>query len=291
VYGKLLELFVAQPTIAEDETDLTPLGLYQVAIDCPGWGKSEGVRSRKSVTPEFLLDLVRCLGKQYALALVGCGGGSQAIVSSLAESPGLASFVVLRGPSLAIVDSCDILLHPTLITAEIDPAKPSREQKAMLKAATDMGRKLPHLTVKECTKQDAPNTLSELMIAHFKNNRWKGYMPGVGVSTKWPSITRVAGGVKAWSGEEAGQPLSSEQQYQQQVADALAAASAKAEPDRGAKAGVKATKTPAVSVPRPSSGLFNNGQAGALTERAASMYGAGKATTATPRAPLMSARS
>ena len=73
-----------------------------MAIDLPGFGLSEKDLEhvwKTSETADVLEDIMRCLGKTHAYALVGAEASTAFVLKALAERPAFARFAVLQAPT------------------------------------------------------------------------------------------------------------------------------------------------------------------------------------------------
>eukprot|EP00966_Prymnesium_polylepis_P266641 6160029-Prymnesium_polylepis.1 len=69
--------------------DNRPKAFYQVAMDLPGYGQSEGTPMEQLVTVKLLTEVIRSLAKQHAFAIVAHGQSSAALLQSLLQEPKL----------------------------------------------------------------------------------------------------------------------------------------------------------------------------------------------------------
>ena len=98
---------------------------YQVAIDCPGYGRSvpgdrQTVRSEPGA---FLLDVIRTLiGSETAHTLVGSSQGSCSIFNAVLAMPTITKFIAVMHPVGHGVFRYSAITQPTLLSFEIEDA-------------------------------------------------------------------------------------------------------------------------------------------------------------------------
>ena len=98
---------------------------YQVAIDCPGYGRSvpgdrQTVRSEPAA---FLLDVIRTLtGSETAHTLVGSSQGSCSIFNAVLAMPTITKFIAVMHPVGHDVFRYSAITQPTLLSFEIEDA-------------------------------------------------------------------------------------------------------------------------------------------------------------------------
>ena len=191
----LTELFpVRQREVVE------PRGFYQVAVDLPPYNKVEQDRlkfsSADAMHRAVMQDVIRCLGKTNAFAVVAADKGAEMILGALREDPRVASFAVVRDPELEEQTASQVgdLFQPVLLLRDSsDPA--GADQAAKLR---ESGVAAPEFNL-----EDRPgyfdNEAGRDMLLLFNAHQWKGAL-GLGLSKKLPQLTRVVGGISAWEG-------------------------------------------------------------------------------------------
>ena len=195
---------------------LQPSGLFHVAIDCPGRGHSGGDDRTMVDRPEALLaDVVRCLGKRHAFAIVGATRGASSVLRAVAAHPGLTNFVVvqnpmLEGPGAAEQLGCLTILQPTLIAVDArargENGKPSPDLTRAERPAERLRRSLPLGSLVEASKMSLVKLMSSQMFAMFEQHEWRAHLPDLGATKQLPLLSRLAGGVNAWAKAEPSAP-------------------------------------------------------------------------------------
>ncbi len=72
---------------------------FQVAVDCPGYGRTPGdCQTIRSYHAQFLSDVIRCLGKVRAHCLIGSSQGACAVFNALLDAPWLSQYVAVCHP-------------------------------------------------------------------------------------------------------------------------------------------------------------------------------------------------
>ncbi|KAL1523371.1 hypothetical protein AB1Y20_018315 [Prymnesium parvum] len=186
--------------------DNRPKAFYQVAMDIPGYGQSEGSPIDGLLSVRLLTEVIRSLAKQHAYAIVAYAQGGAAILRTLLEDPKLTSFLILREPDTATLDLDTLhgILHPTL--APYDPDGPL----AMVRATRSLNSVLPQLNFVKFSLAKAPQfyqkELAGEMLRFFRANNWHGSLPTMGNSSKLALLTRLMGGMGAWRGDAKNDP-------------------------------------------------------------------------------------
>ena len=199
LYEEMSALLLDAPGGDVEQVDLEPAGLFHVAIDCPGYGKTGGSNKSVKLQPASLIgEVIAALAKQYALALVGSSLGAAAVFSALLEQPSLASFIAVREPFGQQIERYSSLLHPTVVVVD-------KEDRDRAKIGRQLKGAMLHVTYDERSSRQEPRfedaRLAQLLLHSLRNNHWRGQMHGLGASTKLPLLTRLAGGIHAWRAE------------------------------------------------------------------------------------------
>jgi len=178
-----------------------PKGFYLVAMDIPGFGRTERAGIEGSlINVKLLSDVIRSLSKQHAFAIVAHAQSAADLLKTLLADPKLASFLVLREADTESldVDSLHGVLHPTLA-----PYDPDGSQ-VMVRATRSLNAVLPQLTFVKFSLEATPtfwnHQLAKEMMAFFRTNNWRGAQPTTGNSSKLALLTRLAGGLNRWKG-------------------------------------------------------------------------------------------
>jgi pimeloyl-ACP methyl ester carboxylesterase len=173
---------------------------FQVAIDCPGYGRSFGDRqSIRSYPGALLKEIIHALGKSAAYCLVGSSQGCCSVFNATLEVPTITSFLAVMHPVGHDVFRYAAIKQPTLMAFDVDdaghPVKVGRWMKDVL----------PTNTYFEFASSKDPFWLAD----HFVDEMLKMFAgsssssstskPTASVFTKvLESCTRVAGGLIAW---------------------------------------------------------------------------------------------
>uniref|UniRef100_A0A7S3BHK6 EF-hand domain-containing protein n=1 Tax=Haptolina ericina TaxID=156174 RepID=A0A7S3BHK6_9EUKA len=167
---------------------------FHVAIDLFGFGKSAAnaaaFRSLKTTPAVVLADIIRSLGKSHAYAMVAVEHSANIVVKALLDKPSLGSFVSLRDPYLENEDVLTRILQPVLVLS----LNPQRMSVCRRVANSLQQGKFVDLTSKTAKKSEHAQAL-HVFLQEFNA---QGSDPGV-VGKKMPLLTRLAGGIKAWS--------------------------------------------------------------------------------------------
>ena len=190
----LTELF---PPMESDTVE--PKGFYQVAVDLPLYGK-HGERlqygSANSMHRAAVKDIIKCLGKTNAFAVVAVDKGAEMLFGSLVEDPRLTSFAVVRDPDFnaQTADTLQDLFQPVLLLSDSEDT----DKKAQTKMLRELGVACPAFTLTEKPQYFDVEAGRDMLVL-FNAHQWKGAL-GLGLSKKLPQRTRVVGGVSAWEG-------------------------------------------------------------------------------------------
>ena len=210
-----------------------PAEFFHVAIDLPGFGNTKasmqtlkrGADEKRVadegavMSPDFIVEVIKSLGKHYAYCIVASAECSASVFSALLERPNLASFLVLKEPQVKDYDALHSIFQPTLILSESRQAAPTEkiEQALMNNSIIEFSKKSnPSYIVKDASKD---------ILAWMKGRKWRGHLSGFGHSKMRPLLTRLVGGVRMWSGVREYKP----------IADATPAATKDKEGAGGAK--------------------------------------------------------
>jgi len=185
-----------------------PAEFFHVAIDLPGFGNTKasmqtlkrGAEEKRVadegavMSPEFIVEVIKSLGKHYAYCIVTSAECSASVFSALLERPNLASFLVLKEPQVKDYDALHSIFQPTLILSESRQAASTDriEQALMNNSIIEFSKKTnPSYIVKDASKD---------ILAWMKGRKWRGHLSGFGHSKMRPLLTRLVGGVRMWSG-------------------------------------------------------------------------------------------
>ena len=193
----LLELFPPQ-----HDDGVEPPAFFQVALDLPQLGRSEEELARYKTAPELhravLKDVIKCLGKDNAFAVVAYERGVDALLNAVTQEPTITSFCVARDPDWSsLVDTPNRLhtmLQPVLLICDSDDAVKSERAAGLRKHLLNCeAPNFSHSLKPEYYDKEAGRD----MLLHFHAHHWKGAC-GLGLSNKGQLQTRHAGGIKAW---------------------------------------------------------------------------------------------
>ena len=215
-----------RPTAQSLRFLIQPSGLFHVAIDCPGCGRSPGdARAITENSEALLADVVRCLGKRHAVAIVGGGRAATYVLRAISAQPNLTSFVAMRDPSLelcatapghapwetsapgraphprAVISSLGLttVLQPTLIVLDALVNQPKDAEAAA--EPEHLRRSLPICSLVEASgtkKVPAARQMAAQIFALCEAHEWRAHLPDLG-ATDLPLLSRLAGGVTAWA--------------------------------------------------------------------------------------------
>jgi len=110
--------------------------LFMVAIDCPGYGKSTGLKSVIRTFPgKFLKEFIEKLtGKSNAFALMGHSQGGCSIFNAVLEMPSLTHILVQDRPVFGEINKLKGFNIPTLLIYDIeDDGHPVKQGKIIAK--------------------------------------------------------------------------------------------------------------------------------------------------------------
>merc|ERR1719487_1645479 len=184
-----------------------PRRFLQVAIDCPGYGRSPGDRQTiRSYPGALLAAIARALGRKSALAVVGSSQGSAAALNAALELPKLCGgglalvhpvshaplerFGALAPPALMMYDVCDDG-HPVAVGRQLRRVVPQPRYFEFDSAIEP--------------DWDARHLPQELLAMLYDDGtdaaRAKALRRAGRLVESLPDLTRVAGGVRAYQRE------------------------------------------------------------------------------------------
>eukprot|EP01052_Picozoa_sp_SAG31_P034153 SAG31_NODE_3950_length_3724_cov_3.097655_1_plen_936_part_00 len=183
--------------LVEEVASLCP-GLFHVAIDCPGYGRSPGDRQTIRSYPGALLSaIIRACGKRSAAALVGSSQGACAVFNALLECPRLAASVAVCHPVGHAVERYIAVQQPALLIFDTEDAGHPVEVGRRMKTY------LPRCTYYEFTpsvdglwdQQHMPAALVKLLQStsalSVKSRRKE-------IKCNLPELSTLAGGLYGW---------------------------------------------------------------------------------------------
>ncbi len=110
--------------------------LYMVAFDCPGYGKSTGLKSViRGFSEKFLSELIFNLtGKKNAFILMGHSQGGNSLYNAVFENNNITNFIIAERPVIADPKKFKDSKIPTLfVYDEEDDGHPIKQGKEMTK--------------------------------------------------------------------------------------------------------------------------------------------------------------
>eukprot|EP00759_Apiculatamorpha_spiralis_P029206 PhF_6_TR31482/c0_g1_i1/m.46283/K10395/KIF4_21_27; kinesin family member 4/21/27 len=175
-----------------DVTVRSPTAYYHVAIDCPGYGRSPGDRQTiRSLPGQFLMSVIRSLGKTGAHALIGSSQGACAVFNATLEIPTITNHVVVMDPVGHDVMRYKAIKQPCLLIFDIEddghPVKVGRWMRDNLLSNVYhefAGSKDPYWHV--------DNMAVEMIKLFEAPGKRKSY-------STVESVCRLAGGLCAWA--------------------------------------------------------------------------------------------
>eukprot|EP00927_Polykrikos_kofoidii_P017135 TRINITY_DN17776_c1_g1_i1.p1 TRINITY_DN17776_c1_g1~~TRINITY_DN17776_c1_g1_i1.p1 ORF type:complete len:1160 (-),score=176.85 TRINITY_DN17776_c1_g1_i1:286-3390(-) len=177
-----------------------PTSFYQVAIDCPGYGRSPGDRQTiRSYPGAFLTSVIEALGRRTAAAICGSSQGAASTFNAILECPKLALALAVCHPVGHAPQRYTAIPQPTLMIFDTEDAGHP------VAVGRQMRRYLPNNRYFEFTRStdgdwEAKHMGDELL--KLMAGSWKelaGKRRGGRIDRKMPELTRLAGGFRAWS--------------------------------------------------------------------------------------------
>eukprot|EP01063_Lacrimia_lanifica_P034469 TRINITY_DN6378_c0_g3_i2.p1 TRINITY_DN6378_c0_g3~~TRINITY_DN6378_c0_g3_i2.p1 ORF type:complete len:978 (+),score=201.30 TRINITY_DN6378_c0_g3_i2:57-2990(+) len=171
---------------------------FYVAIDCPGYGRSEGDRQTIRSSPgEFLTDVTHSLGRVKAFAICGSSQGSCSTFNAVLENPSITEYIIVMDPVGHDVFRYKQIQQPSLLLFDTEddghPVKVGRWMRDVLPRTVYHewnGRKLPYW------HSDNMGTQMLKMFADFagsvRNLMATAASPNMSIST------RLASGLVGW---------------------------------------------------------------------------------------------
>ena len=140
--------------------------------------------------------------------MVAEGEATHAVIKCLMSEPKLSSFFAAREPLLgphAVADEpmptvaqLQNILHPTCL-----PWEPSGAPSQYTASGRLLAESLPEVHAPKVLLRETPdyytNELAAELIEYFASWNWRGLLPTSGNSKSLPLLTRLDGGMKAWS--------------------------------------------------------------------------------------------
>jgi hypothetical protein len=172
---------------------------YCVAIDCPGYGRSPGNRQTiRSYPGQFLSDIVTSLGKTTAYCLIGSSQGACAVLNTALQCPDLSHFVAVCHPVGHNPQKYVDIEQPTLLAFDTEDVGHPVSVGRLMK------RYLPHPHYFEFAESQFHGRWLHLNFARELRKMMNSYpqLPpknAAGNHSKLPDLTKLSGGIKAWS--------------------------------------------------------------------------------------------
>jgi len=177
--------------------------LYQVAIDCPGYGRSPGDKQTiRSYPAEFLEAVIRALGRKNAAAMVGSSQGSASIMNAALQKCRLVHALALVHPVTHAPEKFDRLKQPVLMFYDVnDPGHPVHVGRR-LKKCLQCPKFFEFSSSKQGNwdAQQLPIELMSLLQAYIRESPKKNIQNKMGNATdKLPELLRIGGGLRSWT--------------------------------------------------------------------------------------------
>lgn len=183
-----------------------PTGFYQVAIDCPGYGRSPGDRQTiRSYPDTFLSAVVESLGRRSAVAFCGSSQGCASTLNAALACPRLVHAVAECHPVTHAPERMTNLKQPTLLIYDTE------DDGHPVSVGRQLRRYIPNNRYFEFARSkdghwEAMHMGEELLSLLAAN--WesiKGKRRGGRADPKLPELIRCAGGCRAWSEQFGGE--------------------------------------------------------------------------------------
>jgi hypothetical protein len=210
--------------------------VYQVAIDCPGYGHSPGDKQTvRSYPGDFLAGVVHALGRKSAAAMIGSSQGSASVMNAAFQKPRLAHVLALVHPVTHAPDKFANMKQPVLMIYDSDdPGHPVHVGRRLRKV-------VPNALYFEFSSdahgswdaQQLPLQLTALLQSHLETSPKKKRSQQMGLpSDKLPELWRVAGGLRSWTERHGGEidPFSSDSDTAMPLPSDVGCSSDKEEP-------------------------------------------------------------
>ncbi|CAK9018797.1 unnamed protein product [Durusdinium trenchii] len=177
-----------------------PKSFFQVAIDCPGYGRSPGDRqSIRSYPGALISNIVRALGRKTVACLVGSSQGACATLNCALECPKLMHTIAVCHPVGHAPHRYVAITQPSLLIFDTEDAGHP------VSVGRQMRRQLPNPRYFEFTRSKDGDWevlhMGEEMIAMMLESyqSWKTKRLGGRRDKDLPDLTRVAGGFNSWN--------------------------------------------------------------------------------------------
>jgi len=171
-------------------------GFYHVAIDCPGYGRSVGSRQIVRSYPGALLAaVVQSLGKAAAYCLVGSSQGACAVLNAVLERADLTHYAAVCHPVGHAPARYTAIQQPVLLAFDVE------DQGHPVSVGRIMKKHLPLPHYFEFAASSEPDWLAR-NFARELLAMFAAYPPvynKTGQSSRLPDLTRLAGGLLAWT--------------------------------------------------------------------------------------------
>jgi len=192
--------------------DMNTLGLptkfFQVAIDCPGYGRSPSDRQTiRSYPGAFLSSVVEALGRKSCVAMCGSSQGAASTFNAALECPKLALALAVCHPVGHSPQRYTSIQQPTLLIFDTE------DDGHPVSVGRQMRRYLPHNRYFEFTRSVDGDWEAKYMGAELLQllaadwQQIKGKRKAGRLDPKLPDLTRVAGGYRSWSEQHNGEYL------------------------------------------------------------------------------------
>ncbi|CAJ1366021.1 unnamed protein product [Effrenium voratum] len=177
-----------------------PKSYFQVAIDCPGYGRSPGDRqSIRSYPGALISNLVRALGRKTVACLVGSSQGACGTLNCALECPKLMHTIAVCHPVGHAPTRYVAINQPTLLIFDTEDAGHP------VSVGRQMRRHLPNPRYFEFTRSadgdwEVHHMAEEMLgMMHESYASWRSKRQGGRRDKELPDLTRVAGGFNGWN--------------------------------------------------------------------------------------------
>mmetsp|Transcript_104119 Transcript_104119/g.333880 ORF Transcript_104119/g.333880 Transcript_104119/m.333880 type:complete len:1050 (-) Transcript_104119:186-3335(-) len=177
-----------------------PTRFFNVAIDCPGYGRSPGNRQIIRTYPGGLISsVITALGRKSAAALIGSSQGACAVFNCALEFPAFAHTLAVCHPVGHAPQRYDKIWQPSLLIFDVEdaghPVEVGRQMRRYLQDPRyfEFARSVDGDW--EC--QHMGEEMVALLAGSWQNIKKK--RKGGQRDDRLPELTRVAGGFKSWN--------------------------------------------------------------------------------------------
>mmetsp|Transcript_105903 Transcript_105903/g.306328 ORF Transcript_105903/g.306328 Transcript_105903/m.306328 type:complete len:394 (+) Transcript_105903:127-1308(+) len=183
-------------------TRLSNNGYFNVAIDCPGYGRSYGDRQTiRSYPGEFLSAVVRALGRRSVAAMVGSSQGAASTFNCTLERPKLASCIAVVHPVSHAPERFQRITQPCLAMYDRDdrghPISVGRRVRKLLGSDDIRYFEFASSHDGDWDAVHLPPELVTMLEGHRTAVKRRG--GGAKLSDSIPYLARCGGGLRAYT--------------------------------------------------------------------------------------------